>query len=64
MFRRYFANVRWDENWSLELISQALGHKHLDTTIRYLGILDDKLMEASRDFYEKHSDTFGIKDLL
>ena len=64
MFRRYFANVRWDENWSLELISQALGHKHLDTTIRYLGILDDKLMEASRDFYEKHSDTYGIKDLL
>lgn len=25
---------------------------------------DDQLMEASREFYEKHSDLYGIKELL
>ena len=60
MLRRYFAVTRWNAGWPLELISQALGHKHLDTTIKYLGILDDKLLEASREFYEKHSVNYGI----
>lgn len=64
MFRRYFAVTRWDAGWPLELISQALGHKHLDTTIKYLGILDDRLMEASREFYAKHSGIYGIDKLL
>lgn len=64
MLRRYFAQTRRKAGWALELISQALGHKHLDTTIKYLGILDDQLIEASRDFYAKHSDTYGIKELL
>ena len=49
---------------TLELIQLALGHKHLDTTVKYLGILDNQLMTASREFYEKHSDLYGIKDLL
>lgn len=60
MLRRYFAVTRWNAGWPLELISQALGHKHLDTTIKYLGILDDKLLEASREFYAKHSINYGI----
>ena len=64
MLRRYFAVSRWNADWTLELISQALGHKHLDTTVKYLGILDDKLMEASREFYERHSDLYGIDKLL
>lgn len=34
MLRRYYANTRWEADWPLEMISQALGHKHLDTTIR------------------------------
>lgn len=64
MLRRYFAVTRWNAEWPLELISQALGHKHLDTTIQYLGILDDKLMEASREFYAKHSTNYGIDRML
>ncbi|WP_455437592.1 tyrosine-type recombinase/integrase [Hungatella hathewayi] len=60
MLRRYFAVTRWNAGWPLELISQALGHKHLDTTIKYLGILDDKLLEASHEFYAKHSINYGI----
>ena len=64
MLRRYFAVTRWNAKWPLELISQALGHKHLDTTIQYLGILDDKLLEASREFYAKHSTNYGIDRML
>lgn len=64
MLRRYYARTRRAEGWKLELISLALGHKHLDTTIRYLGILDDQLMEASRAFYTRHSSQYGIDKLL
>ena len=48
----------------LELIQQALGHKHLNTTIRYLNIMDDELIEASQEFYAKHSALYGVKELL
>jgi len=64
MLRRYFAVSRWNADWELELISQALGHKHLDTTVKYLGILDDKLMEASREFFKKNSALYDIDKLL
>ncbi len=64
MLRRYFSVIRWNDGWPLEMISQALGHRHLDTTVKYLNVLDDKLMEASRAFYEKHSDDYGIRKLL
>ena len=64
MLRRYFANMQRKDGWRLELIQQALGHKHLDTTIRYLNIIDDELIEASQRFYEKHSALYSVKDLL
>ncbi len=34
----------------LEMISQALGHKHLDTTIKYLDWLDDELIKQVMSF--------------
>ena len=64
MLRRYFANMRRKDGWRLELIQQALGHKHLNTTIRYLNIIDDELIEASQEFYAKHSALYGVKELL
>lgn len=64
MLRRYFANMRRKAGWRLELIQQALGHKHIDTTIKYLNIVDDELLEASREFYEKHSAMYGVEKLL
>ena len=30
----------------------------------HLGLLDDKLILASKDFYAKHTDDYGIRDLL
>ena len=64
MLRRYFAIERWNAGWPLEMISQALGHRHLETTTKYLSIMDDKLTEASKEFFEKHSNDYGIKQLL
>ncbi len=64
MLRRYFANIRRKDGWRLELIQQALGHKHLNTTVRYLNIMDDELIEASQEFYAKHSALYGVKELL
>lgn len=64
MLRRYFANMRRKAGWRLELIQQALGHKHIDTTIRYLKIVDDELIEASEEFYARNSALYGVKELL
>ena len=64
MLRRYFAIERWNAGWPLEMVSQALGHRHLETTTKYLNIMDDKLLEASKEFFKKHSNDYGIKQLL
>ena len=64
MLRRYFANMRRKSGWRLELIQQALGHKHLDTTIKYLNIMDDELLQASQEFYEKYSAIYNVGQLL
>ena len=64
MLRRYFANMRRKAGWRLEMIQQALGHKHIGTTIRYLNIVDDELIEASQEFYARHSALYGVKELL
>ena len=64
MLRRYFAIERWNAGWPLEMVSQSLGHRHLETTIKYLNIMDDKLLEASKEFFEKHSNDYGIKQLI
>ena len=57
-------NARWDSGWPLELVSQSLGHRHLDTTTRYLNLMDDKLKQASTEFYNKHSALYGVQELL
>lgn len=64
MLRHYFANERKKAGWRLDLISAALGHKHLDTTIKYLDWVDEDLIEASNEFYEKHASIFGADRLL
>lgn len=64
MLRRYFANMRKEAGWRLEMISQALGHKHIETTVRYLNLIDDDLIAASNEFYEKHSSIYRIGELL
>ena len=64
MLRRYFAVMRRKAGWRLEMISEALGHKHLETTIKYLNIVDDELLEASDAYYAKHSALYNVQQLL
>lgn len=40
------------------------GHKHLDTTIRYLNVLDDKLRTASQEFYRRYSNLYNVNQFL
>ena len=64
MLRHYFANARRKAGWKLELISQALGHRHIETTMKYLNITDEELIEVSDEFYRRHQAMYGIQDLL
>lgn len=64
MLRHYFANVRRKEGWKLELISQALGHRHIETTMKYLNITEDELTEVSDEFYRRHQGIYGVQELL
>lgn len=64
MIRRYFGNIRYEAGWALELISYAYGHRHLDTTITYLDIIDNKLIEASKQFYKETKEIFDVERIL
>ena len=61
---QYFANARRKAGWKLELISQALGHRNIETTMRYLNISDQELMDVSDEFYRKHQSIYEIDKLL
>lgn len=62
--RHYFANARRKDGWKLELISQALGHRSIETTMKYLNITDEELIQVSDEFYNKHQAMYGIQNLL
>lgn len=64
MLRHYFANQRRENGWDLPLISKALGHKHIETTIRYLDIKTDELVDASEEYYKKNQSIFMVDKLL
>lgn len=64
MLRHYFANARKKNGWDITMISRALGHKHIETTMRYLNINDDELIEATDKYYEKHKGLYMAEQLL
>ena len=64
MLRHYFANARRKDGWKLEMISQALGHRNIETTMKYLNITEDELIEVSDAFYNKHQAMYGVQNLL
>ena len=64
MLRHYFANARRKDGWRLELISHALGHRQIETTMRYLNYTEDELIEVSDEFYSKHQALYGVQELL
>ena len=64
MLRHYFANERRKNRWSLELISQALGHRNLQTTINYLNISNEELVEASEELFRQNAALYMADKLL
>ena len=64
MLRHYFANERRKDGWKLEMISQALGHRNIETTMKYLNITEDELIEVSDAFYNKHQAMYCVQNLL
>lgn len=64
MLRHYFANERRKSGWELAIISTALGHRHLNTTVRYLHVEEEELEEASKSYYEKHTALYPMEELL
>lgn len=64
MLRHYFANARRKDHWRLELISHALGHRKIETTMRYLNITENELIEISDAFYDRHQAIYGVQNLL
>ncbi|NLD19171.1 MAG: tyrosine-type recombinase/integrase [Clostridiales bacterium] len=62
--RHYFANERWKSGWDLLLISTALGHKSIQTTINYLNVGSEELRSAAEDYYRNNNALNMIGDLL
>ena len=64
MFRHYFANERRKAGWTIEEISQALGHKNLETTMKYLDIDNEEMMEAMEQYYATNSGLYDVDKLI
>ena len=64
MLRHYFANARRKDGWKLEMISQALGHRNIETTMKYLNITEDELIEVSDAFYNRHQAMYGVQKFV
>ena len=64
ILRHYFANERQKNRWSLELISQALGHRNLQTTINYLNISNEELVEVSEELFRQNAALYMADKLL
>lgn len=64
MLRHYFANQRRKSGWDVPLISKALGHRNLETTINYLNIETSELVEASEEYYKKNRHLYMVDELL
>ena len=64
MLRNYFANERRKKGWTLDKISQALGHKQLATTEKYMNIEDSEMAAAMDKYYEENKGLFDIDKLI
>lgn len=62
--RHYFATERWKNDWDLLLISNALGHKSINTTINYLNVGSEELRDAAEEFYQGNDALAMIEELI
>ena len=62
MLRHYFAVSRWEAGWDLFMIANALGHRSIRTTERYLHLQENTRIEASRKYFEEYGSILQEKD--
>lgn len=62
--RHYFATERWRNDWDILLISNALGHKSIKTTINYLNVESEDLRKAADEYYSENDALSMIEDLI
>ena len=60
--RHYFAEERRKEGWDLNDIRFALGHKKVETTIKYLGENNERLVEATDQYYSNNENLYQIAE--
>lgn len=64
MLRHFFANERRKAGWSLDKISAALGHRHLNTTEKYMNIEDEEMENAMNTYFTKTESLFDIRKVI
>ena len=64
MLRHYFANERRRSGWDITLIANALGHRQISTTEKYLNIAAEELEDASAAYFESTKELIRADDLL
>ncbi|WP_455391179.1 tyrosine-type recombinase/integrase [Frisingicoccus sp.] len=62
--RHYFAEERRKEGWDLNDIRFALGHKKIETTIKYLGENNERLIEATDEYYADNEDLYQVSNFI
>lgn len=62
--RHYFANERRKANWDLNDIRFSLGHKKIETTIKYLGADNERLTQIADQYFEENEELFMLEDIL
>ena len=63
-FRHYFAGERRKVGWDLNEIRYALGHRKIETTIKYLGEDNERLLEVMDAYYKENEPLYSISDFL
>lgn len=64
MLRRFFASVRIEAGWPLIAVSKMLGHRHIETTERYIYLDEKSLDEAQEKLFEDRKDLFDLEGLV
>ena len=62
--RHYFAEERRKNGWDLNSIRVALGHKKIETTIKYLGENSEQLIDATEQYFLENKDLYELDDFL
>lgn len=62
--RRFYANERRKQGWSILDISKGLGHKNIATTEKYLHVEEEELDEAMDQYFALNKGLYNVSQLI